>query len=123
MIIQLRTCDNDPTDCFKGEADGVCHPTKDGPNCPDCVTIWCCGDGVCNGEEDSGSCAIDCGQPSATETNCTDLSDDDGDGLTDCADPDCSGEPVCQSSCLQRKQPCLSNEECCSGKCFRGACK
>jgi hypothetical protein len=113
----------DCNDCFKNACDGVCHPKKDGPNCPDCSQPWCCGDGVCNGEENSGNCAIDCGEPSATETECTDKVDNDGDGLIDCDDPDCSGDPVCQSSCLQRKEPCSSGDECCSGRCFRGACK
>lgn len=114
---------NDITDCFKSKADGVCHPTKDGPNCPDCASSWCCGDGVCNGEENSDLCAIDCAGSSTTETNCTDDYDNDEDGLTDCDDADCSDEPMCQSNCLPRKEPCSSNEECCSGKCFRGACK
>jgi hypothetical protein len=31
----------------------------------------------------------------ATETRCTDGVDDDGDGATDCADPDCAGTPAC----------------------------
>ncbi|HIH32930.1 MAG TPA: DUF2961 domain-containing protein, partial [Candidatus Diapherotrites archaeon] len=31
----------------------------------------------------------------ATETNCTDGTDNDSDGMIDCADPDCSANPAC----------------------------
>lgn len=121
--ISGTTGGNDPADCFKGKADGVCHPTQDGPSCPDCALSWCCGDGVCEGDEDSSTCAIDCGQPSETETICDDGDDNDGDGLKDCDDSDCSGEPVCQSSCLQKKEPCSSNDDCCSNRCGKkGVC-
>lgn len=48
------------SDCFKGECDGSCHPTKDGPNCADCLVNYCCGDGVCEGEESLDNCALDC---------------------------------------------------------------
>lgn len=37
--------------------------------------------------------------PAATsEVVCSDGADDDGDGLIDCDDPDCSGDPACQAS-------------------------
>lgn len=113
----------DCASCFKGICDGSCHPVKEGPDCSDCAPSYCCGDGVCNGEEDSTNCKIDCGEPSVPETSCNDGLDNDRDGLTDCNDPDCSNDPACQSGCLQRKEPCSSNEDCCSGRCFRGACK
>jgi hypothetical protein len=35
----------------------------------------------------------------AKETNCTDQVDNDGDGVTDCADSDCDGNQACQSGC------------------------
>jgi hypothetical protein len=53
---QGSTCE----DCWKGECDGSCHPVKDGPNCADCLPNYCCGDGVCEGEETTGNCAVDC---------------------------------------------------------------
>jgi len=34
----------------------------------------------------------------STETNCGNRVDDDGDGLKDCKDPDCSSGPICTSS-------------------------
>ena len=112
----------DFTECFKGKPDGVCHPKEVGTNCPDCSISWVCGDGVCNGDENSDNCAIDCGYPSAPETSCYDGKDNDGDDWIDCADADCSNDPVCLS-CLPRKESCSSNDDCCSGRCFRGACK
>jgi serine protease AprX len=84
-------CDEDYcSECFKGKCDGVCHPKEAGTNCPDCTTSGICGDGVCNGDENSDNCSIDCGEP---------------------------------PSCGQRKEPCSSNDDCCSGRCFRGVCK
>ena len=35
---------------------------------------------------------------STSETVCNDGADDDGDGLTDCADPDCANDPACQDA-------------------------
>ena len=34
-------------------------------------------------------------QMQLTETNCSNGIDDDGDGLIDCIDPDCLGNPAC----------------------------
>ncbi|MHC4908173.1 MAG: M12 family metallo-peptidase [Planctomycetota bacterium] len=52
-----------------------------------------CGDGNCDPGEDSGNCPQDCGAPPAEI--CDNGVDDDGDGLTDCADPDCASDPAC----------------------------
>ena len=65
------TCPNDCiggqegscSDCFRGECDGSCHPIKDGPYCIDCLPNYCCGDGVCEGLEDTDNCAVDCASP------------------------------------------------------------
>lgn len=46
--------------CFKGQCDGVCHPVKEGADCSDCWSSYCCGDGVCEGDEDSATCPKDC---------------------------------------------------------------
>jgi hypothetical protein len=55
----------------------------------------CCGDALCEGAETIASCGIDC-DPNAcvptepgTEVTCDDGEDNDCDGLTDAADPDC----------------------------------
>ena len=116
--------EDDCSECFKGKCDGVCHPKEVGTNCPDCSTSWFCGDGVCNDDENSDNCAIDCGEPSETETLCNDKLDNDGDDLVDCNDDDCSSDPVCLDlDCSPRKELCSLDVDCCSGRCFRGVCK
>jgi C1A family cysteine protease len=140
---------DDCNDCFKGDCDGVCHPKKDGLNCPDCAASNCCGDGVCEGEENSYNCSIDCdsapecndgkcdpgedscncdldcGAPSLNEipnVTCSDAVDNDCDTFTDCDDPDCDLDPVCD--CEAKGDSCLANGDCCSGRCHskKGVC-
>lgn len=53
-----------------------------------------CGDETCT-EQERCSCALDCGMPPAAEGSCVDLIDGDCDMATDCADADCSADPVC----------------------------
>jgi hypothetical protein len=54
-----------------------------------------CGDGYCDpGYENCENCLSDC-ECIEKETICYDNFDDDGDGLTDCEDPDCA------ESCIQ----------------------
>ena len=113
--------------CFKGVCDGVCHPVKEGPDCADCAPSYCCGDGVCNGAENSNNCAVDCGQPPTPGTEiCTGGADEDGDGLIDCADPDCINDENCllpPPTCGEKKAPCDVNEDCCSNKCVNHVCR
>lgn len=108
--------------CFKGLCNGDCHPIKEGPECTDCSPPYCCGDGVCNDEENSENCAIDCGgEPPVTEIVCDDGSDNDEDGLTDCDDPDCGSDPAC--GCSAKKESCEVNSDCCSNRCSKqGVC-
>lgn len=46
-------------------------------------------------DADAADTAVDTGPPITTETRCADGRDDDMDGLTDCADFDCAGDPSC----------------------------
>jgi len=86
------------------------------------VVFFCCGDGVCDGPEDSCSCPTDCGPSPVGEGGlCTGGADDDCDALIDCADPDCFDDPVC--SCTPAGSTCRSNGDCCSGKCKNGYCR
>lgn len=75
-----------------------------------------CGDGTCNGGETGCDCPEDCGTPPLFETSCTDGLDEDCDGVADCDDSDCSGDPAC-STCLDPGDSCSSHADCCSGKC------
>src|SRR5262245_6220957 len=47
---------------------------------------------------------------------CNNAVDDDCDGLTDCADPNCTGSPSCPS-CSPVGASCTFNSDCCSNKC------
>lgn len=126
----VEDCDNCPEDCisdsvsistcgacFKEKCDGVCHPNKEDASCSDCPQSFCCGDGVCNGEEDSRNCERDCGPPPPLPDPeiCDDGIDNDQDGNIDCADFDCTGNKACL--CTQKGEFCSSGEECCSGLC------
>jgi cysteine-rich repeat protein len=59
------------------------------------------------------------------ETICDDFTDNDGNGLTDCEDPECIGEPECEVVCgdglIESVEQCddgdLNNEDGCSALC------
>ncbi len=121
-------CHNCPNDCIGKQngnpnrqyccGDGVCEKAEDSNNCAvDCGPPAACGDGVCDLSEDACGCPADCGAPPAGEISCTNGVDDDCDGLTDCADGDCAGDPACSSSCLPQGDACTSNRDCCSNRC------
>ena len=96
--------------------DLVCEGDEDFTNCGiDCPAPFC-GDGICDPGEDQCDCSVDCGDPPATETNCSDGVDNDCDGLTDGDDPDCA--------CGSRGDACATGDDCCSGSCKRnGTCR
>jgi hypothetical protein len=77
---------------------------------PACAAPFC-GDLVCDAGEDQCNCAIDCGSPPSTETQCSDGVDNDCDGLVDGDDPDC------QLSCGDVGSSCTTDSDCCSNKC------
>ncbi|MCA9513764.1 MAG: hypothetical protein KC635_02370, partial [Myxococcales bacterium] len=74
-------------------ADPPCDAPMSLPACTAAAARACDQPGVdanCNGIIDTRE--AECGRK---ETACGDLTDDDSDGLTDCADPDCVSDPNC----------------------------
>jgi hypothetical protein len=55
--------------------------------------------------------------PSCVPEVCDDTVDNDCDGLFDCDDPDCSGDPACDAGCFPTGASCTVNADCCSLKC------
>ncbi len=107
--------------------DGICEGTEDSFNCEvDCGAPPVCGDAVCDAGEDQCNCPADCGSPPPNEvpdSTCTDGVDNDCDGFTDCDDTDCDTEdPACV--CGAKGDPCSNNADCCSNTCKRnGTCR
>ncbi|HSA20035.1 MAG TPA: PPC domain-containing protein, partial [Myxococcota bacterium] len=103
-------------------ATGSCCVAHGTPGCEDpgisaCVCAqddYCCDtewDASCVGEVDS----LGCGTCGGAAEVCDDGADNDGDGLADCADPDCGTDPGCldfcpgytgASNCCQNSDPC-----------------
>lgn len=98
-----ENCDDCPGDCGACEADpvcgdGTCDESEDCESCEadcgECEPTVECGDGICDASEDCQGCESDCGA-CPTEI-CDNGSDDDGDGLADCADLiDCARADNC----------------------------
>jgi hypothetical protein len=134
----------DCSDCHKGRCDGRCTG-KDGPSCADCTTPLetCCGDGVCDGNEDSGNCAVDCGIiPLLNQYCCGDGVCEGVEDLNNCffdcyvyVPPECSSDSDCaddgescttevclnpgtpQASCTSNWPSCGINDGCCGSSC------
>lgn len=94
---------------------GTCWPTRCGAT--DCPTDQVCDDGVCRPFRCAG---VDCAPGSVCQDGscvacgteaCTGDTDDDCDGLTDCADPDC------------QSQPCGAGQACSDRTCRSGTCQ
>jgi hypothetical protein len=105
LLLAGCVCVGDPTGPFACSASNDCAGTEQ------CVAGRC--------EETDSGLPPDAGHKAdggAIETNCANLIDDDGDGLTDCADPDCAnkrcaglGVPVCcGTSCFDTAQSPLN---------------
>lgn len=71
-----------PERCSHGACDSSSNPV--------------CGNGTCDAGENSTSCPVDCNNSSEI---CSNMIDDDGDGLIDCSDGDCVNDPMCTSQC------------------------
>ena len=110
-------CDNTPTNPYCC-GDGTCEGVEDSVNCEvDCGPPPVCGDVLCDPGEDECTCPTDCcASAPLTESACSDGCDNDCDGLTDGADPDCA--------CGLKGDPCTVDAECCSFNCRgNGTCK
>jgi hypothetical protein len=85
-----------PIGCGVDANDDRCIDASAGLACRVTARLMaCCGDALCEGAETISSCAVDC-DPNAcqasepgSEVTCDDGEDNDCDGLTDAADPDC----------------------------------
>ncbi len=109
------------TDCSDGvdnDSDGQMDcDDSDCANATACQPV--CGNGsVENGEEcDDGNntagdgCSADCQQETGVE-DCRNGTDDDFDGLVDCADPDCTGDPACNPTPMCGNGIVEAGEEC-----------
>lgn len=96
-------------------SDGLDNDCDGQTDCQDfdcAIDLFCsCGNALCTPGENPCNCTVDCGAFSASETiglNCTDLIDNDCDGLTDCVDADCTSDP----DCLCGDAVCLPTEIC-----------
>jgi len=116
-------CFDDGFTCAEGSSvatccgDGLCQGNELSSGCEVDCGLDPCGDGFCDVDEDACSCSADCGAAPSTELICTDQLDDDCDGLTDCADSDCSVDDAC--SCGAKGAACSSAADCCSNRCKR----
>jgi hypothetical protein len=101
------TCDGVDDDC-NGRVDDGYVPTETSCGFGECATT---GSNVCEDGHIVDTCDVTC------EGNCIDGSEDDGDGLVDCADPDCQGKPATWPQCATGEigSPCGSGADCRAG--------
>ncbi|MCP4655931.1 MAG: hypothetical protein GY856_10990, partial [bacterium] len=105
-----------PLPCTDPQCSGGGFSCTDEPSVPG---SYCCGLYGCESGEGCANCPLDCAVPEV----CTDGTDNDCDGGSDCADQDCLGDPACDTSCGQTGDPCTENVDCCSDKCRGKTCK
>ncbi|XP_062856489.1 teneurin-2 isoform X2 [Trichomycterus rosablanca] len=99
LCVKHGTCKDGKCECHQGWNGEHC--TIDG--CPN----LCNGNGHCTMGQNSWHCECKTGWRGngcnvAMETSCADNKDNEGDGLTDCMDPDCCIQSPCQNSPLCR---------------------
>lgn len=108
--------------CGDGKQGGL-EECDDGPSgsagcTAACELITDCGDGVVEGNEqcdppDIVTCNLACNVVYPPESQCSDFGDSDGDGLTDCEDPDgCKALPECVPGNTPAGGPCTTPSDC-----------
>lgn len=93
--------------CFKGVCNGECHPVKETSTCSDCSpTInYCCGDEICEGNENIINCAYDCDVPECI------------------VDADCEDNNPCTiDACNLGRCENIQDPSCSCDSCFKGIC-
>jgi hypothetical protein len=120
-------CGGPEGNCSVGCGDGICAGVAGGEDChtcpSDCLgqftgkpsTRYCCGDGECEGAEDSNNCAVDCVPP--PDPVCGNGVCESGEDINTCS-KDCE-----TAICGKTGAPCALKSDCCSNKCVKGACK
>jgi hypothetical protein len=89
--------DQNPCTTNQCAADGSCAYSAI-PGCQRCTTPSDCDDeNTCTTESCTGGVCGHTPVDGCPAEICTNGIDDDGDGLVDCADPDCAGQDVCRS--------------------------
>uniref|UniRef100_A0A672SF03 Teneurin transmembrane protein 2 n=1 Tax=Sinocyclocheilus grahami TaxID=75366 RepID=A0A672SF03_SINGR len=104
LCVKHGTCKDGKCECEQGWNGEHCTIGRHTPNgCPN----RCNGNGQCLQGQNSWHCECKTGWRGtgcnvAMETSCADNKDNEGDGLTDCMDPDCCIQSPCQNSPLCR---------------------
>ncbi len=95
----VNSCVPENTDALCARIAVQCGTARGEDNCSETRDVYC------------GSCVFGTGCASGTciETECRDTTDNDGDGMEDCADPDCSGQKCSRSDGSKR---CADDGQC-----------